>query len=66
MRERNYMGQEAVSLGYQCVSDLQCQLSDINSRCVLGICDCSYTSNSSDSCTAATRGCRPDTFQVQF
>lgn len=53
-----------VSLGFPCVSDAQCMRNDENSRCLRGICDCQPTNKTSNQCTAKTRGCLPNTFQV--
>lgn len=55
----------AISLGMVCVSDMECRLSDLNSRCVNGVCDCAVKTNGSASCGATNRGCHPGTFQVR-
>nr|XP_033342691.1 low-density lipoprotein receptor-related protein 2 isoform X1 [Megalopta genalis] len=52
-----------VSLGLDCVSNLECRLADPNSRCIDGICDCGFQGNST--CTARKRGCAPGTFQCR-
>ncbi|XP_021968540.2 low-density lipoprotein receptor-related protein 2 [Folsomia candida] len=50
------------TLGYPCHANLQCQLADPNSLCILGICDCS-SQNSTKKCNAVHTGCHPSTFQ---
>ncbi|KAK2584188.1 hypothetical protein KPH14_006615 [Odynerus spinipes] len=53
----------AVSLGLPCNSNLECRMADPYSRCIDGICDCSFPSNSS--CSAKKGGCTPGTFQCR-
>ncbi|XP_076632461.1 ecdysone-inducible gene E1 isoform X1 [Colletes latitarsis] len=53
----------AVSLGIECVSDLECRLADPYSRCIDGVCDCGFRGNSS--CGAKRRGCAAGTFQCR-
>lgn len=53
-----------ISLGFPCVSDAQCMRNDENSRCLHGICDCQPNNKTIDQCTAKTRGCLQNTFQV--
>lgn len=53
----------AISLGLPCVSSLECRMADPYSRCIDGICDCSFPSNSS--CNAKKGGCTPGTFQCR-
>ncbi|KAI4502146.1 hypothetical protein M0802_002828 [Mischocyttarus mexicanus] len=52
-----------VSLGLPCISDLECRMADPYSRCMKGICDCNFPSNSS--CSAKRGGCTPGTFQCR-
>ncbi|XP_017879932.1 low-density lipoprotein receptor-related protein 2 [Ceratina calcarata] len=52
-----------VSLGLDCVSDLECRLADPSSRCIDGVCDCGYRGNAS--CSAKSTGCTPGTFQCR-
>lgn len=53
-----------VSLGFPCISDAQCMRNDENSRCVQGICDCQTNNQTNNHCSAKTRGCLQNTFQV--
>ncbi|KZC05445.1 Low-density lipoprotein receptor-related protein 2 [Dufourea novaeangliae] len=52
-----------VSLGHDCVSDLECRLADPYSRCIEGICECGFQGNTS--CSARNRGCTAGTFQCK-
>lgn len=53
------------SLGYPCHFNLECQMSDPNSICKDGICDCaSVKANSTLGCSAKNTGCHKQTFQV--
>ncbi|XP_076757910.1 ecdysone-inducible gene E1 [Xylocopa sonorina] len=52
-----------VSLGLDCVSDLECRLADPYSRCIDGVCDCGHQRNSS--CSARNTGCEAGTFQCR-
>lgn len=53
----------AISLGLPCVADLECRMADQMSRCIGGVCDCSFSTNSS--CNARRTGCAPGTFQCR-
>ncbi|XP_035722496.1 uncharacterized protein LOC118441749 isoform X2 [Vespa mandarinia] len=53
----------AVSLGLPCISNLECRMADPFSRCIDGICDCNFPSNST--CNAKKGGCTPGTFQCR-
>ncbi|XP_076168195.1 ecdysone-inducible gene E1 isoform X3 [Ptiloglossa arizonensis] len=53
----------AVSLGFDCVTDLECRLADPYSRCIDGVCDCGFRGNTS--CSARRRGCAAGTFQCR-
>ncbi|KAJ8984807.1 hypothetical protein NQ317_013004 [Molorchus minor] len=64
IRTRVESGDEAISLGLPCVTDLQCRLADSSSRCKDGVCDCLIRTNETKSCSARNRGCLPGTFQV--
>ncbi|XP_066589077.1 uncharacterized protein ImpE1 isoform X2 [Prorops nasuta] len=60
----------AVSLGLECMADLQCKMADPYSRCIDGICDCSFHLGNVSSlpytgCSAKKRGCAPGTFQCR-
>nr|XP_023018254.1 uncharacterized protein LOC111507199 [Leptinotarsa decemlineata] len=63
IRTRVENGDEAVSLGLPCVTDIQCRMADPSSRCLEGVCDCLVRSNETRSCSARNRGCIPGTFQ---
>lgn len=52
-----------VSLGLPCISNLECRMADPYSRCIDGICDCNFPSNST--CNAKKGGCTPGTFQCR-
>ncbi|XP_076291519.1 ecdysone-inducible gene E1 [Lasioglossum baleicum] len=52
-----------VSLGLDCVSDVECRLADQYSRCIEGVCDCGFNFYGNSTCTAKKRGCAPGTFQ---
>ena len=56
----------AVSLGWFCQSDSQCQAADPESRCIQGICDCILNQKNSTECRAHRTVCHPSTFQVFF
>lgn len=53
----------AVSLGLPCIADLECRMADPMSRCIDGVCDCSFPTNGS--CNARRTGCAPGTFQCR-
>ncbi|XP_003398766.2 uncharacterized protein LOC100646870 [Bombus terrestris] len=53
----------AISLGHDCVSDLECRLADPYSRCIDGTCDCGFRGNGS--CSARNTGCAAGTFQCK-
>lgn len=53
----------AVSLGLPCIADLECRMADPMSRCIGGVCDCSFPTNGS--CGARRTGCAPGTFQCR-
>lgn len=53
----------AVSLGLPCIADLECRMADPMSRCIGGLCDCSFPMNGS--CSARRTGCAPGTFQCR-
>lgn len=53
-----------VSLGFPCVSDAQCMRNDDNARCIRGICDCQLNNKTNNQCSAKSRGCLQNTFQV--
>ncbi|KAG5886080.1 hypothetical protein JTB14_018939 [Gonioctena quinquepunctata] len=65
IRTRVENGDEAVSLGLPCVTDLQCRIADSSSRCIEGVCDCLVKTNETRSCSARSRGCIPGTFQCR-
>ncbi|XP_056637081.1 uncharacterized protein LOC130445474 isoform X1 [Diorhabda sublineata] len=65
IRTRVETGDEAVSLGLPCVTDMQCKMSDPSSKCFEGICDCISKTNGTKSCSAKNRGCIPGTFQCR-
>lgn len=52
------------SLGFPCINDAQCMRNDENARCINGICDCQSNNKTSDQCSAKSRGCLHNTFQV--
>ncbi|CAD1469914.1 unnamed protein product, partial [Heterotrigona itama] len=54
----------AVTLGHECVSDVECRLADPYSRCVEGICDCVSRGNGS-SCSARNAGCPAGSFRCK-
>lgn len=64
--ETNIKENQAVSLGFPCSSDLQCQLADRESRCVEGVCDCVVKKNGTEFCGRENTGCSPATFQVRL
>ncbi|XP_014480560.1 PREDICTED: prolow-density lipoprotein receptor-related protein 1 [Dinoponera quadriceps] len=53
----------AISLGLGCIADLECRMADPLSRCIGGVCDCSFPTNGS--CGARRTGCSPGTFQCR-
>lgn len=53
-----------VSLGHDCVSDLECRSADPHSRCIDRVCECEYRGNGS-SCAARRTGCAAGTFQCR-
>ncbi|CAG9817111.1 unnamed protein product, partial [Phaedon cochleariae] len=65
IRTRVETGDEAVSLGLPCVTDMQCRMADPSSRCLEGVCDCAVRTNETKSCSARNRGCIPGTFQCR-
>ncbi|XP_028135146.1 uncharacterized protein LOC114330047 [Diabrotica virgifera virgifera] len=65
IRTRVETGDEAVSLGLPCVTDMQCKMADSSSKCIEGICDCIIRTNGTRSCSAKNRGCIPGTFQCR-
>lgn len=65
IRTRVETGDEAVSLGLPCVTDMQCRIADPSSKCIEGICDCVIRNNGTRGCSARNRGCIPGTFQVK-
>lgn len=54
-----------VSLGFPCINDAQCMRNDENARCINSICDC-QSNKTSDQCSAKSRGCLHNTFQVNI
>ncbi|KRT84256.1 lipoprotein receptor, partial [Oryctes borbonicus] len=55
----------AVSLGLPCVTDLQCRAADPSSKCIDGVCDCIWKTNSTRACSARNTGCMAGTFQCR-
>ncbi|KAK9686968.1 Low-density lipoprotein receptor domain class A [Popillia japonica] len=55
----------SVSLGLPCVTDLQCRTADPSSKCIDGVCDCIWKTNSTKACSARNTGCIAGTFQCR-
>lgn len=53
-----------VTLGHDCVSDLECRSADPHSRCIDRVCECEYRGNGSG-CAAGKTGCAAGTFQCK-
>ncbi|KAI4461296.1 ecdysone-inducible e1 isoform a [Holotrichia oblita] len=64
LRRRVEDSYAAVSLGLPCVTDLQCRTADPSSKCIDGVCDCIWKTNSTRACSARNTGCIAGTFQV--
>lgn len=65
MKTERHEGGNIISLGLPCTANIECQMSDSNSRCINGVCDCKSYGKGNATCSAQKNGCAPGTFQCR-